>query len=220
MTSHASGSPLLFDPVPQEPDFAFEEALYKKGHNAVAGVDEAGRGPLAGPVVAAAIVLDPSVEIAGLADSKALTARRRDVLFDAIMADARAVSVASVCADSIDASDIRKASLAAMRACVTGLLPPADAALFDGRDVPPGLPPEFAAQSVIKGDARCLSVAAASIVAKVSRDRMLVNLCTAHPGYGLSGHKGYGSAGHRAAIERLGGVARLHRFTFRPLSGL
>jgi len=218
MTSHASGSPLLFDPDPQGPDFAFEDALRDSGHHHVAGVDEAGRGPLAGPVVAAAVILDRSMPVEGLTDSKALTARRREALFDAIMADAHAVSIASVCAARIDAADIRKASLAAMRACVTGLSPCADAALFDGRDVPPGLPRELTARSVVKGDARCLSVAAASIIAKVSRDRMLETLCSAHPGYGLSGHKGYGSAGHRAAIDRLGGVARLHRFTFRPLS--
>ncbi|MBO6638816.1 MAG: ribonuclease HII [Roseitalea sp.] len=218
MTLHASGSPLLFEAGPQGPDFSFEDALRDSGHHCVAGVDEAGRGPLAGPVVAAAVVLDQTKPIEGLTDSKALTAKRRNILFDAVMADARAVSVASVCAASIDASDIRKASLAAMRACVTGLAPRADAALFDGRDVPPGLPTELTAKSVIKGDARCLSVAAASIVAKVSRDRMLATLCTAHPGYGLSGHKGYGSAAHRDAIGRLGGVVRLHRFTFRPLS--
>ncbi|MCR9123606.1 MAG: ribonuclease HII [Phyllobacteriaceae bacterium] len=218
MTLHASGSPLLFKAGPEGPDFAFEDALRKQGHDRIAGVDEAGRGPLAGPVVAAAVVLDPSVEIAGLADSKALTARRRAALFEAIMAEAQAVSVASVCAASIDASDIRKASLEAMRVCVTSLAPRADAALFDGRDVPPGLPQGLTAKSVIKGDARCLSVAAASIIAKVSRDRMLEMLCAAHPGYGLSGHKGYGSAAHRAAIGQLGGVARLHRFSFRPLS--
>lgn len=218
MTLHASGSPLLFDSAPHGPDFSFEDVLRNEGHHHIAGVDEAGRGPLAGPVVAAAVILDRSKPIEGLADSKALTARRRAALFDAIMADARAVSVASVCAASIDAADIRKASLAAMRACVTSLAPRADAALFDGRDVPPGLPRELTAKSVIKGDARCLSVAAASIVAKVSRDRMLETLCAAHPGYGLSGHKGYGSVGHREAIGRLGGVARLHRFSFRPLS--
>lgn len=219
MAAHAPDSPPLFDLGPEGPDFLKERALLSGGCTAVAGVDEAGRGPLAGSVVAAAVVLDPDRPIAGLDDSKALTARRREALFDAIFDHALAISIGSACAAHIDRSDIRKASLSAMAQCIASLSPRANGALFDGRDVPEGLPAGVKAEAVIKGDARCLSIAAASIIAKVTRDRMLEQLCIAHSGYGLSGHKGYGSAAHRDAIGRLGGIERVHRFSFRPLAG-
>lgn len=218
MATRVADSPLLFEPVPAVPDDALECALIDDGCLCVAGVDEAGRGPLAGPVVAAAVVLDRAVPNAGLNDSKALTAGRREALFDAIMGAARAVGIASCCAGTIDRTDIRKATLTAMRACLAALATEADGALFDGRDVPDGIVGHVRTRSVIKGDARSVSIAAASIVAKVTRDRMLARLCQAHPDYGLSAHKGYGSDAHRAAIVRAGGIMRVHRFTFRPLA--
>ena len=218
MAAHASDPPSLFEPGTEAPDFAHERALLSGVCSAVAGVDEAGRGPLAGPVVAAAVVLDTDQPITGLDDSKALTARRRAVLFELIFEQASAISITSISAARIDATDIRKASLLAMARCIASLTPRADGALFDGRDVPQGLPPGIQAKAMVKGDARCLSIAAASIIAKVTRDRMLEQLCTAHPGYELSGHKGYGSAAHRDAIARLGSIERVHRFSFRPLA--
>lgn len=217
MATPPAGSSPSLAPAPTLPDMALERALASEGCLCVAGVDEAGRGPLAGPVVAAAIVLDGAAPIEGLADSKALTARRREVLFDAIMAHARAVGIAASSAETIDRTDIRKATLRAMRACVEALAIPADGALFDGRDTPDGLAAPLRAHAVVRGDARSASIAAASIVAKVTRDRMLAVLCRAHSEYGFSGHKGYGSRRHRAAIADMGGVARVHRFTFRPL---
>ncbi len=183
----------------------------------ICGVDEVGRGPLAGPVVAAAVILDPRHPIAGLDDSKALTASRRHAVYDAIMAQAVAVAVASRSAASIDDSDIRKATLGAMAHCVNALAVRADGVLVDGRDVPPGLARSVRARAIVGGDGLSASIAAASVVAKVSRDAMMVRLCDAHPPYGFSGHKGYGAAAHRAAIARAGGVARVHRFSFRPL---
>ena len=201
------------------PDFSFEEALWRKGRTRVAGVDEAGRGPLAGPVVAAAVILDPGIGAEGLNDSKKLTAKARDRLYEFIVTSASAVSVASICARSIDGSDIRKASLAAMRNAVNGLWPVADAALFDGRDVPSGLDLSGDTQAVIKGDGRSLSIAAASIVAKVTRDRMMQALAAQCADYGFDKHMGYGSKLHRDAIAQHGGVARIHRFSFRPLKG-
>lgn len=218
MASPVPDSPPLFDTPAATPDATLERALALDGCVCVAGVDEAGRGPLAGPVVAAAVVLDPAAPVAGLNDSKKLTAARRTKLFEEIMADARAVGIAASCSAAIDRTDIRKATLQAMRACIEAIAPEADGALFDGQDVPNGLRPAIQARAVVRGDERSVSIAAASIIAKVTRDRMLARLCEAHPGYGLSGHKGYGSARHRETIAKLGGIRRVHRFTFRPLS--
>ena len=202
---------------PACPDFRFEEYYWNAGHRLVAGVDEAGRGPLAGPVVAAAVILGPDFAGQGLNDSKKLTAAARDALYSAILASARAVSVASICAQSIDRSDIRKASLAAMRHAVYGLCIGADTALFDGRDIPSGLRFRVPPRAIVKGDGRSLSIAAASVVAKVTRDRMMKRLGSRHDGYGLEQHMGYGSSRHREAIRAEGGIARVHRFTFSPL---
>lgn len=210
-------SPVLFEQAPRVPDDRFERDLMAQGCQRVAGVDEAGRGPLAGPVVAAAVVLDPDRPISGLADSKALTARQREHLFDEIMAKAAGVAIASASAETIDRTDILKASLVAMARALHGLIPATDGALIDGNRLPDLVSNHMVARAIIKGDARCVSIAAASIVAKVARDRMMVMLCQAHPAYRLSGHKGYGSAHHRQMIARHGGVRRLHRFSFRPL---
>ncbi len=199
------------------PDFSVEASLHRDGLQLVAGVDEAGRGPLAGPVVAAAVILNEACIPAGLDDSKAMTARRRAQAFDAIMASAKSVAIVSMSAATIDASDIRKASLAAMARAIHALALAPDAALFDGRDIPADLPTLAAARAVIGGDAKCLSIAAASILAKVTRDRMLVHLDACHPAFGFAGHKGYGATSHREAIAAHGGIDRVHRFSFRPL---
>lgn len=205
-------SPLLFD-IRLRPDFTLEAAAKREGLWPVAGTDEAGRGPLAGPVVAAAVILDPQRIPDGLNDSKQLTAQRREALFTEILATAT-VSIASSGAGRIDGTDIRKASLDAMRRAVCGLHRRPALVLADGRDVPPGLACE--GRAVIKGDARSLSIAAASIVAKVARDRMMTRADGVFPGYGFALHAGYATAHHRSAII-LHGPCRLHRMTFRPL---
>ncbi|OLP58723.1 ribonuclease HII [Xaviernesmea oryzae] len=205
-------SPDLFDSR-IEPDYALERAAIESGLFPVAGTDEAGRGPLAGPVVAAAVILEEGHGLEGLNDSKLLTPVRREALFDQILSRA-VVSIASSGAGRIDLTDIRKASLDAMRRAVLGLpLRPA-LVLADGRDVPPGLPCQ--GQAVIKGDQRSLSIAAASIVAKVARDRMMARADHVYPGYGFAAHAGYATVIHRDAI-RLHGPCRLHRMSFRPL---
>ncbi len=204
-------SPLLFD-LPVGPDFSMELSARRAGQWPVAGADEAGRGPLAGPVVAAAVVLDPERIPEGLHDSKQLTAARREALFVEILSSA-VVSVASSGARRIDSTDIRKASLDAMRRAVFGLTLRPQLVLTDGLDVPPGLPCD--GRAVVKGDARVLSIAAASIVAKVVRDRMMACADTSYPGYGFGTHAGYGTERHREAIGTLGPCA-LHRMTFRP----
>lgn len=205
-------SPLLFD-SPQGPDFSFETAGRKNGLWPVAGTDEAGRGPLAGPVVAAAVILDPENIPCGLNDSKKLSLSQREALFDLILSSAT-VSIASSSAGLIDVIDIRKASLDAMRRAVAGLAMAPALVLADGRDVPPGLCCE--AKAVVKGDARSLSIAAASIIAKVSRDRMMTRADAVFPAYGFAVHAGYATARHRFAIES-DGACSLHRMSFRPL---
>ncbi len=215
-TEEDTASPDLF-PVTLSPDFSLEDGLRREGLWPVAGVDEAGRGPLAGPVVTAAVILDPARIPPGLNDSKKLTAVRREALFDLILTQALAVSVASASPAEIDRTDVLKANLAAMAQAVRGLAIPAGAAIIDGRDVPPGLP--CPGRAVVKGDARSLSIAAASIIAKVTRDRMMAAADTAFPGYGFAAHAGYGTAAHLAAIQRLG-PCPLHRMTFKPLKGV
>lgn len=217
--------PMRFDPLPDslfpaealpeptKPDFRFESRLIADGRRAIAGIDEAGRGPLAGPVVAAAVILDPDAIPDGLDDSKALTPQRRAELFEEIVAHA-CVGIASASAREIDRTDIRKASLAAMVRALSALPRRADFALVDGRDVPPGIP--VPTKALIKGDARSLSIAAASIVAKVVRDQIMVRAGALHPSYGFERHMGYASAVHRAAIVKFG-PCPLHRMTFRPL---
>ncbi|MBP0615541.1 ribonuclease HII [Jiella mangrovi] len=199
--------------IRQGPDFERERQLIALGQQRVAGVDEAGRGPLAGPVTAAAVILDPQNIPDGLDDSKALTAERREELFAQILSTA---IVASACASAaeIDRFNIRGATLIAMRRAVAALGTSPDHILVDGRDVPPGC--RCQASAVIGGDAASLSIAAASIVAKVVRDRMMRRACLAFPAYGFSRHMGYGTAAHLAAIETHG-PSPLHRMTFSPL---
>ncbi|PYE90556.1 ribonuclease HII [Phyllobacterium leguminum] len=216
MTRALTDSPLLFD-IPLIPDFSSELRLMKRGVRPIAGLDEAGRGPLAGPVVAAAVILDAERLPKGLDDSKRLTAAAREKLFEIILAKALAVSVASLSAPSIDRSDIRKASLEAMRRAAAGLTLAPSHALIDGCDVPWGLPCEGSA--LVKGDQRSISIAAASIVAKVTRDRIMRRAATLHQHYGFEAHVGYATEQHRVAIEIHGPLRGLHRFTFSPIKG-
>ncbi|MBB3288583.1 ribonuclease HII [Rhizobium sp. BK347] len=204
---------MLFEDIPLVPTFELELIARRAGHWPVAGADEVGRGPLAGPVVAAAVILDPERIPNGLNDSKQLTAARREELFVEILATAT-ISIASSSATRIDTTDIRKASLDAMRRAICGLAVPASYVLTDGLDVPAGL--ACPGKAVVKGDARSFSIAAASIVAKVTRDRMMARAGVVFPAYGFAAHAGYGTPQHRAGIEQHGPCS-LHRMSFRPL---
>ncbi len=195
---------------------AREAALIAAGNGPVAGCDEVGRGPLAGPVVAAAVILDPARLPPGLADSKTLKPAQREAAFAAILESALAVSVASRSAASIDRLNIRAASLLAMTEAVHGLALAPGHVLVDGRDVPAGLP--CPATALIGGDGLSASIAAASIVAKVLRDRMMSRADALFPGYGFAAHAGYPTPSHKAAIAALG-PCPIHRMSFRPLSG-
>ncbi|MEX0408921.1 ribonuclease HII [Aquibium sp. LZ166] len=214
MTRSQTAAPLLFD-LPQAPDFSFEKRLIARGRGPVCGLDEAGRGPLAGPVVAAAVILDPKRIPKGLDDSKRLKPCDRERLFEEIIRKATAVSVASVAAGGIDTINILRASLEAMRRAAATLCVHPRHALVDGRDIPPGLGCE--ADALVKGDQRSQSIGAASIVAKVTRDRMMTRCAAVHPSYGFELHMGYATVRHRAAIVESGAVMRIHRMTFAPL---
>jgi ribonuclease HII len=200
-------------PVIPLADFAREKAAHAAGTVPVAGIDEAGRGPLAGPVVVAAVVLDPAAVPDGLADSKLLTAERREALFAAIVASAE-VAVASAPPGRIDRDNIRAATLWAMCRAVCALPCRPALALVDGNDIPPGLP--CAAEAIVDGDAQVASIAAASIIAKVMRDRLMARIGAACPGYLLEQHKGYATPEHRALLARLG-PTRHHRRSFAPV---
>lgn len=213
MSCASPDSPLLFD-LPLRPDFVLERAAQREGLWPVAGTDEAGRGPLAGPVAAAAVILDPDDIPAGLDDSKRLDAAARETVFADILSRAASISFASVCAASIDCGDIRKASLEAMRRAVAGLCLTPRMVLADGRDVPPGLC--CTGRAVVRGDQRSQSIAAASIVAKVMRDRMMGRAGNCDSRYGFESHMGYATARHRAAIVAHGPAPRLHRLSFAP----
>lgn len=193
--------------------FEIESALIAEKLWPVAGLDEVGRGPLAGPVCVAAVILDPDNLPGGLDDSKKLSVRRREALYEEICASALAISVAMAPAAEIDAVNIRQATLAAMARSVRALSLAPLFALVDGRDLPelpcPG-------RAVIKGDATSVSIAAASIVAKVTRDRLMARLDLLHPGYGFADHAGYATAAHRAALQKIG-PCREHRRSFAPV---
>ena len=197
------------------PDFLFEQDLIARGVLTVAGVDEVGRGPLAGPVTAAAVILDPAAIPPGLNDSKALTARRRLALEPLILASAR-VSVAHASVEEIDTLNILRASHLAMERALAGL-GPVDHALIDGNMVPRDL--TIPATPIIKGDARSLSISAASIVAKICRDRIMVELAQHYPGYGWETNAGYGSKSHILALRNLG-VTPHHRRSFKPVHNM
>ena len=182
----------------------------------IAGVDEAGRGPIAGPVVAAAVILDPRRIPDGLDDSKALSATRREALFAEIMACAT-ISFCAASPARIAATDIRAATLWAMNRAVDGLSSTPETVLVDGRDQLPGR--EAMSIAVIKGDARHLSISAASIIAKVARDRLMTRAARVFPGYGFEKHMGYGTKAHMDALVLLGPCA-IHRATFAPVASL
>ena len=196
------------------PDFRFETEALARGALRVVGVDEVGRGPLAGPVTAAAVRLDPARIPAGLADSKALTAPRRTALCAEIMAVAE-VGIAHATVEEIDTLNILRASHLAMERAVAAL--GADHALIDGNLIPRGL--ACPATAIVKGDAMCLSIAAASIVAKVARDRIMVDLAQQHPGYGWEVNAGYPTRAHLKALLDLG-VTPWHRRSFRPVHNI
>jgi ribonuclease HII len=189
-----------------------ENALRRYGFVCVAGVDEVGRGCLAGPVMAGAVILDPERRIDGLADSKALPVTARERLYTEIVEKAVSWAVVSVTPGEIDRLNIHQASLQAMRRAVLALAPLPDAVLVDAFRIP-SLP--MAQRGVVSGDRRSAAIAAASIVAKVTRDRMMQELHGADPRYGFDRHKGYATADHLAAVARYG-YSLQHRRTFRP----
>jgi ribonuclease HII len=189
-----------------------ENSLRRYGFVCIAGVDEVGRGCLAGPVMAGAVVLDPGRHIPGLADSKALTAAGRDRLYDAIVSRAASWSVAAIDPGEIDAINIHQATLKAMHVAVLSLAPLPDVVLVDAFRIP-ALP--MAQRGVIKGDRQCAAIAAASIVAKVTRDRLMDRLHADDPRYGFDRHKGYATADHLSAVARYG-YSAVHRRSFRP----
>ncbi|HEX2256547.1 MAG TPA: ribonuclease HII [Afifellaceae bacterium] len=195
------------------PHYREERRLRRAGFRRVAGIDEAGRGPLAGPVVAAAVVLDPAKIPEGINDSKVLLPERREELFEAICATAD-VAVAFASVALIDRINIRSATFVAMRRALCALPEPADAVLIDGKDLPPGV--TVMCRAIVGGDGSSLSVAAASIVAKVVRDRLMRRCDPAYPGYGLASHKGYSTPGHKRAILTLGPCS-IHRRSFAPV---
>ena len=195
------------------PHFREEKKRLRAGAKLIAGVDEAGRGPLAGPVTAAAVILDPKDMPKGLNDSKKLTAKARDTLFDLIM-DKAQVSIAHASVDEIDDLNILYASHLAMERAVAGLTSRPCHTLIDGNMIPKNL--ICPATALVKGDARSLSIAAASIVAKVMRDRIMVDLAQQHPGYGWEKNAGYPTKAHKAALENLG-VTPHHRRSFKPV---
>jgi ribonuclease HII len=180
----------------------------------VAGVDEAGRGPLAGPVVAAAVILDELKPIKGLADSKQLSATRRATLYDEIRAKALCCSVAEASVEEIDTLNILQATMLAMRRAVLGLRLKPIKVLVDGNRLPPL---DVLAEAIVQGDAKVQAISAASILAKVTRDRMLEALHQQHPQYGFDRHKGYGTALHLAALREHGPLP-VHRRSFAPVA--
>lgn len=192
------------------PNFEYEERLYNEGYSSVCGCDEAGRGPLCGPVVAAAVILPLGIEIEGLNDSKKLTEKKREKLFDIIKEKAIAYAIAEASAEEIDEINILNASMLAMRRAVEALPVAADFALIDGNcsrgfDIP--------TETVVSGDAKSCSIAAASILAKVTRDRGCIDLDREYPMYGIAKHKGYPTKDHMNAV-REHGPSPIHRKTF------
>lgn len=195
------------------PTFELEAEFLARGAARIAGVDEVGRGPLAGPVTAAAVVLDPGAIPEGLNDSKKLSPKQRAALLPRIM-DCAEVSVAHASVEEIDRLNILRAAQLAMVRALEGLAAPAGHALIDGTMIPRGV--GCPANAIVRGDGRCLSIAAASIVAKCARDEIMVGLAQQHPGYGWETNMGYGSAAHLAALKSLGPTP-YHRRSFKPV---
>ncbi|WP_457649939.1 ribonuclease HII [Profundibacter sp.] len=195
------------------PDFTIEQSAIDAGLTLIAGVDEVGRGPLCGPVTAAAVILDPQNIPAGLNDSKKLTAKRREALYDLLL-DCATVSVAHATVAEIDELNILRASHLAMERAVAGLPKTPDHVLIDGNLIPKGL--TISAQAVVKGDGKSVSIAAASIMAKTVRDRIMVDLAQQYPGYGWEKNAGYPTAVHLESLQKLG-VTPHHRRSFKPV---
>ncbi|MBO5852931.1 MAG: ribonuclease HII [Clostridia bacterium] len=193
------------------PDFELEKQAIADGYSLICGVDEAGRGPLAGPVCAAAVILDTSVELQGVDDSKKLSEKKREALYDLICQKAVAYCVAFATVDEIEEYNILNATYLAMNRAIEGLKIKADFALIDGNRVPKDI--RIDSKTVVKGDAKSLSIAASSILAKVTRDRLLMEYDAKYPEYGFAKHKGYGTAEHMEAIRRLG-PSEVHRPSF------
>ncbi len=192
------------------PDYSIEDALHSEGYTYVCGVDEAGRGPLCGPIYAAACILPDGLFIEGLNDSKKLTEKKREKLFDIIKKEAVAYCIASASVEEIDEMNILEADLLAMRRAIDGLKVKADYAIIDGniaRDF------QIPAKAVIKGDALSMNIAAASVLAKVARDRACIELDRDYPEYGIAKHKGYGTKAHMDALRKYG-PSPIHRRKF------
>lgn len=188
----------------------FEKEALAKGYKTVCGVDEAGRGPLAGPVCAAAVILPEGVIIDGVNDSKKLSEKKRESLFDVIREQALSYSIAYATVDEIEEINILNATMLAMRRAINGLEIKADYAMIDGNKIPPL---DIDAECIVKGDAKSMSIACASILAKVSRDRLLYKYAEEYPMYGFDKHKGYGTKVHREAILKYG-PCPYHRKSF------
>lgn len=188
----------------------FEKEALAKGYKSVCGVDEAGRGPLAGPVCAAAVILPDGVIIDGVNDSKKLSEKKRESLFDVIREQALSYSIAYATVDEIEEINILNATMLAMRRAIDGLDIKADYAMIDGNKIPPI---DIDAECIVKGDAKSMSIACASILAKVSRDRLLYKYAEEYPMYGFDKHKGYGTKVHREAILKYG-PCPYHRKSF------
>jgi len=199
-----------------KPNFELEQAALSRGAFRIAGVDEVGRGPLCGPVTAAAVILNPDDIPEGLNDSKKMTAKKRDALYDEILAKADCC-IAHATVQEIDEINILRASHLAMTRAIAGLTKAPDHILIDGNMIPRGL--TTSAEAVVKGDGRSLSIAAASIIAKVARDRIMGDLAIEFPGYGWEKNAGYGTKQHLEALRALG-VTPHHRRSFKPIHNI
>ena len=193
------------------PDFSYENEAYENGYKFVCGVDEAGRGPLAGPVCAAAVILPENCEIEGLNDSKKLSEKKREMLFDIIKEKAVAYSIAYGTLEEIEQYNILEATYIAMNRAIDGLSQKADFALIDGNRIPKDI--KIPCETVVKGDSKSCSIVAASILAKVTRDRLMLEYDKKYPEYLFAQHKGYGTKAHYEAIKQHG-VCEIHRLSF------
>ena len=202
---------MLFPSLPPQPMDYFEKMYYRRGYQKIAGVDEVGRGPLAGPVVAAAVILPKDGIGPQLFDSKQISSKKREELYSSILNEALGVGVGVVGQGEIDRVNILQATLKAMALAIGNLSPPPDFILIDGLQ---GITFPIPQKPIRKGDQLSNSIAAASIVAKVTRDRMMLECHQKYPQYNFARHKGYGTKEHRSAIEKFG-VCELHRKTFR-----
>jgi ribonuclease HII len=202
---------MLFPSLPTQPMDYFEKMYYRRGYRRIAGVDEVGRGPLAGPVVAAAVILSRDGIGERLFDSKKISSKKREHLYKTIFAEAQGVGIGIIGQEEIDRINILQATLKAMALAIENLSTPPDFILIDGSQ---GLRLPISQKPIRKGDQLCNSIAAASIIAKVTRDRMMLECHQKYPQYNFAKHKGYGTKEHRKAIEKFG-ICELHRKTFR-----